>query len=495
MNVSEADDRYPWRVLLVSSIGIVLCGLNVSTMDVALPAVANHFDASASQASWIMLSYLMVNASLILALGRVADLLSRRTVYLAGLAIFTVASSLCGFAPDATTLAILRGIQAVGAAALITNVTALLADAFPPSGLSTALGLNVGLVSTAMISGPAVGGALVSAFGWQACFWFNVPIGAVGLVLAWRTLRRSPGPSSGERFDLLGAVLATAAISGLVFALSEGGANGWLRPSVLIGLGVFMLGLPAFLVLERSRKHPLLDLRLFADKDRAVAFISGFLMAVARGGVGLMVSLYLQAVLGLDPFSAGLLVMPMAIGLAVASPVAGWLARRYSSRDLSRVGMLTVMISLAMLALVMSPNLPELALIVGLFGVGAGTGVFMTPNTHSIMAGVQAHQRGIANGVRSGMQHAGLVISVGLGLALSTTWLGDPEKRAAYAGRLSSVSVESGERFTAGIQLSFSVFAAMCLIALISSLWRTPSDAAPAGRRPDDHPTDPTGVL
>lgn len=495
----RADDNYPWRVLLVTSIGIILCGLNMSTMDVALPSVASHFDASASQASWIMLSYLMVNASLILALGRVADLVSRRTVYLAGLGLFTVASFLCGLAPGATFLAIMRGVQAVGAAAVITNVTALLADSFPPGGLSTALGLNTSLVSTAMISGPVVGGALVSTFGWQACFWFNVPFGLVGLVLAGRTLRPTVGAARGEPFDLFGAVLVTVAVAGLVFALSEGGAKGWLTVPVMMGLGAFVIGLPAFVLWERSRRHPLLDLGLFVDRDRTIAFSSSFLMAVSRGGIGLIVSLYLQAVLGLDPFHAGLLVMPLAIGVATASPIAGRLARRYSSNDLARLGMLTVMTSLAALALLMSPEVPRPALILCLLGVGVGTGIFMTPNTTSIMAGVLPHQRGIANGVRSGSQHSGLVVSVGLGLALATSWLGDSEKRAAYAGRLSALSADSVDRFTAGIQVALSVFAAMCLVALIASLWRSSRKGTPASPSPSPgergNPTDPGGVL
>ena len=177
-----AQARYAWRVLSVTSLGVLLSGINTSTLDVALPVVARHFSASATESSWIVLSYMLVNTILILVFGRVADIVGRRRLYMVGLAVLTGASVLCGFAPSALVLAICRALQAVGAAALITNTTALLTDAFPRRLLSTGLSFNVTAASAAQVAGPLVGGALAGALGWRAVFWFNVPFGVAGLL-------------------------------------------------------------------------------------------------------------------------------------------------------------------------------------------------------------------------------------------------------------------------------------------------------------------------
>ena len=192
---AAADARYAWRVFSVTTLGVILTAVNSSTLDVALPTVARHFNATPSQASWILLSYMLVNTVLILAFGRLADLLGRRLLYIAGLAVFTVASLGCGFAPSADVLIVLRALQAVGAASVVTNTTALLVDAFPPRLLSIGLGMNITAISASQVAGPLVGGAMVTWFGWRAVFLFNVPTGLVGVVWGLIVLRRMPRPA------------------------------------------------------------------------------------------------------------------------------------------------------------------------------------------------------------------------------------------------------------------------------------------------------------
>jgi EmrB/QacA subfamily drug resistance transporter len=468
------DLSYAWRVLSVTSLGMMLCGLNSSTMDVALPVVAAHFHASASEATWIVLAFLLVNTSLILVFGRVADLVGRRRLYIVGLGVFTVASFLSGLAPNALSLAMLRGLQAVGAAALITNVTALLADAFPTRSLSTGLGLNVMAVSTAQMAGPVVGGALASSLGWRAAFWFNVPVGLIGLLWAMHTLRPSAPVTEREPFDLIGAVTASVGLAGLVLALAEGGAIGWTRPIVVVGALACVIGLPLFVAIERRRAYPMFDLRLLADRERAFAFGCAFLIAVARFAVVLLMSLYLQSAAGLDAFHAGLYVLPAAIGLAASSPIAGWLARRYDTRFLASAGVLVVVVGLIALASIISPSISRLQMNVCLLAVGCGTGLFMTPNTSSIMSGVRPSQRGMANGFRSSLQNTGFVVSTALGVALATTWLSDEDKREAYAGSLSQLSSHGAQELTSGVRLALVVMAAACTVGLIGSLLRSP---------------------
>jgi MFS family permease len=187
--------------LSVTSLGVLLAAANTSTLDVALPVVARHFRASATAASWALLTYMLVNTVLILAFGRLADIVGRRRLYLAGLGTFTLASLACGFAPNILALDVLRGVQAIGAAAIITNTTAQLTDAFPRNLLATALGLNVAVAAASQVIGPVIGGAMASTWGWRAVFWFNVPTGVVGLVCggSCKSGRESGSTSSARR--------------------------------------------------------------------------------------------------------------------------------------------------------------------------------------------------------------------------------------------------------------------------------------------------------
>jgi EmrB/QacA subfamily drug resistance transporter len=465
--------RQAWRVLSVTSVAVLLAGLNTSTLDVALPAVARHFSASATQASWIVLSYMLVNTVLLLVFGRVADIVGRRRFYKIGLTILTVASLAAGYAPSAEWLAVFRAVQAIGSAAILTNTTALLTDVFPPRLLSRALGINVSGSAASQVAGPLVGGALVGAFGWRAVFLFNVPVGIFGLI--WAHYRLGPDRPRAERepFDVLGAVLAFGSIGGIVLALAEGAAVGWATPEAVTGFVLAAISIPALIITQSRRAHPLIDLSMFAERERLVAFICAFLMAVARFAAVLLMSLYLQAASGEDPFQAGLRVIPVAAGLSLASPVAGMLATRYSARWLSAGGMLIICAGMCGMAISIAPDMNVTVLIVCLLAVGVGTGIFMTPNTSSIMANVSPERRGIANGIRSMLQNTGFVFSTALALAIVTSGLVPAAKKAAYAGTLSHLSAAALSTFTSSYRLAFLVLAAIAAAGAVASLFRS----------------------
>jgi EmrB/QacA subfamily drug resistance transporter len=472
------DRRYAWRVLSVTGIGVLLSGANTSTLDVALPTVSRHFGATASEASWMLLSYMLVNTGLIVAFGRLADIVGRRRLYLAGLAVFTVAGLACGFATNAVELDATRALQAVGAASIVTNTTALLTDAFPREILSLGLGLNVTIVSAAQVVGPLLGGLLAETLGWRAVFWFNVPTGALGLVWAAVSLRLSPrSDEPREPFDFPGAVLSFVVLGALVLALSEGGALGWTSTPVVVGAVLFVVTTPVFLLLQARRRYPLVDLRMFADRERSMAYLAAFLLSLARFAVVLLVSLYLQAADGVDPFQAGLRVIPVAAGMMIASPVAGTLAHRYSARVLSTGGLALTGLGLAALAALLRPHLPYATMAVALLVIGAGSGLFLTPNTSSIMASIPPRRRGIANGIRSMMQNSGYVVSVALSLAIITSPLATSAKKAAYAGTLSSLPGHELHDFTNGCRAALLVLAAMTVVGMVASLRRDPPPA------------------
>lgn len=473
---SVADDkaraRYAWQVLSVTSLGVLLAGTNTSTLDVGLPVVARHFSANATEASWIVLAYMLVITILILVFGRVADLVGRRRLYIAGMGILTAASVLCGFAPSAILLAVCRALQAVGAAAIITNTTAQLTDSFPRRLLSTGLSINVTVAAAAQVAGPIVGGALARSLGWRAVFWFNVPFGVAGLLWAMRTLRADPPRRTREPFDMVGALLTFTLVGGLILALSEGGALGWSNPLVVVGVALFVVSLPVFIFTQRRRRFPMLDLSVFSDRERSMAYACNLLMAIARFAVVLLIALYLQAASGADPFQAGVRVIPVAGGIVLASPVAGRLATRYQARWVSSTGMAIAAAGLAVLAATISPSLDYPVIGGSLFAVGIGTGIFMTPNTSSIMSAVEPDRRGIANGVRSMLQNTGYAVSTAMSLAIITSPLTARQKQAAYAGTLSRLSPHALDDFTDGYRTALAVLAGICVLGMLISLAR-----------------------
>ncbi|MFI7103202.1 DHA2 family efflux MFS transporter permease subunit [Streptomyces sp. NPDC050161] len=461
-----------WQVQVIAGLGGFLAGVNTSTMDVALPTVSRHFGASASAASWTLLSYMLVTTVLVFVFGRVADMIGRRRMYLGGIALLTAGSLLCGLAPGIAWLIAFRCIQAIGAAALLCNITALITDAFPARRLPTALGVNATIAALAQVLGPAVGGALASGLGWRAVFWFNVPVGLIGLLWARLSLRPGATPTEREPFDYLGALLSTLALGGLILALSEGGALGWTSTPVLAGLALFTVFGPFFLAVQARRRHPLLDLTLFADRARSLAYLALFLMAMAYFAVVLLMSLYLQAAAGMAPYQAGLHVLYVALAMAAAAPVAGRLRDRFSARGLASTGLALAAAGLFALAAVVAPRMNNALLAVCLLAVGAGVGLFMTPNTSAIMGSVRAERRGIANGVRQTVQNAGYAVSTALALTIATGGLPTPVKEAAYSGTVSALPPHTLQALTSGYRWALLTLAATCVLGLIASLSR-----------------------
>jgi EmrB/QacA subfamily drug resistance transporter len=472
-DADDADRRYAWRLLSVTSLGALLAATNASSLDVALPTVARHFHASATEASWAVLAYMVVNTAFILVFGRLADLVGRRTLYLFGLACLTASSFACGLAPDALVLDVFRAFQGLGAAAIITNTTAQIVDAFPRDLVSVGLSLNVTVSAASQVLGPLLGGLLAGTLGWRAVFWFNVPTGVAGLIWATVSLRKSRPAGRREPFDLWGAVLSSLALTAFVVVLAEGGAQSWTSGAVVAGGIVLAVSAPSFVLVQRRRTFPLVAPSLFADRARAMAYLSAFLISVSRFAVVLLISLYLQGAEGMAPLPAGIRVLPVAAGLMVVSPLAGRLTARWGPRVLSTIGALVAGAGLAMLAAVISPTAPYALLAPGLAAVGVGSALFLTPNTTSIMSSIGSDQRGIANGVRSMLQNVGYVISAAMGLAIVTSPLAEGAKRAAYAGTLGRLSHQEVAAFTGGYRVAMAVLASLTLAAAAASLLRS----------------------
>ncbi|GGO60431.1 MFS transporter [Nonomuraea cavernae] len=463
---------YAWKVCSVTSLGLILIGVAGSTLNVALPTVVRHFSADPFQSNWILLSFLLVNTASLVFFGRIADLLGRREVYLLGFALFTVASLLAGLSPNVWFLVAMRMLQAVGAAMILANGTVIITDAFPPERLSQGMGVYIGTMSVAQLTGPTLGGLIAETAGWQWIFWVNVPAGLIALTWGAITLRRMPrGPK--QPVDALGNALVFAALSAVLLALSEAGSRGLSSPIVPVGVAVFVVLAPLIVLVERRASHPVLDPRLFGGRMLACANLASFCNAIARASLILVVALYFQAARGVDAFAAGLSVLPVPVGMALASPVAGSVGRRVSPYALAIGGSLMSAAGLGTLMLTTDPATPYWIIGIGLFVAGCGSGTFLTGNTTQVMAALPAGSLGVVNGFRLMIMNVGIVLSVGLSLSVLAGSVGPELGAQVYAATLSELSPVAVDLLMDGFRRTYGVLFGVALTgALMAALAR-----------------------
>ncbi|MFC0212274.1 MFS transporter [Paenibacillus chartarius] len=466
------NKSYPWHLLLVTSLGVLLVTLNLSTLNVALPELSAYFNAGPIASNWILLSYMLFNSILILVFGKWADIYGRRRLYLIGLAGFTAVSFLCGFAPNVWVLIVLRILQAAGGAIIITNTTPMITDAFPERSLGTALGINVLVSSAAQLLGPVIGGYFVYILDWRWVFWFNVPIGIIGLVWASIVLRPVPGKARGEKMDMYGNLFIFLSVGGLIFSFSQGSIIGWGSLPVVAGLVMFVVFLVCFIWWERRVSYPTVDFGMFRDRAYAMANLATFLNALARSSVVLLVALYFQVVHKENTFVAGLHVLPVTAGMILASPIVGALSSRYSTLALSTSGLLMASIGMLLLSVHTGVEASYWWIAAGQFLVGFGSGMFMTPNTKSIMLTVPPEKRGVANGLRSMLQNIGVVISTAMSLMLVTSVLPADLKDSIYAGANAEVSGDDIQLISGGFRLAFLTLMVLTFISIAVSYMR-----------------------
>lgn len=476
----EPGMREAWRTLSVVSLASVFSGMSTSALNVALPTVVRHFQAGATAASWILLAFMLTQTLLMVSFGRLADLFGRRSMYLAGLATFTVASLLAGLAPNAWALVGFRVLQAAGSAMLLTNSAALVTDAFPRHRLGQGMGIYLASFSIAQLLGPTLGGFLAAHAGWRWLFWYNVPVGVA--CLAWGAIALRPVRASGERrsLDLPGNLLALLALGSGLVALSQVTSLGWTAPAVLVGLLVFAAGVPAFLLVERRARHPVIDVTLFSDRGFAFGLLASFLNSVAQIGVVLLVALYFQAVGGEDPLAAGLRVLPLALTALVFSSTSGLLQHRVGARTLTIVGNLVTGAGLLVLLLSVGTHIRYEHIVVGLVLAGAGSGLFMPSNTTALLRGLPSARLGIANAMRLMLQNTGIVVGTAVILSVLTSPLPLSLRRYVFAGTISRVSGPGLRDLVTGYHWTLLTMLGICAATAVASICARQAEGAVA---------------
>ena len=468
--VNPDHSSYRWWVLLVTSIGALMASLTGGTLIIALPEILRDLHTDIFSLLWIVVGYTLVATVLVLNAGRIADMVGRARSYTLGFVIFTAASILCAIAPNAEQLIVWRLVQGVGGALLMANATALVTDAFPRPELGKAMGINAMVIGAGAILGPILGGWL-TGFGWRTIFWFNVPIGVVGILAAGWILVEQTQHDSRIEIDWLGSLLYFVGLMGLMMALAFGGVYGWTTWWVVGGFLAFVVAAPAFLWIEAHHHAPLLDLSLFRDRLFAMGNLTGFLNAIARNGVLFLLVFYLQGARGEDPVSAGLMLAPLAIGLIVLSPISGALADRYGSRELATAGMVITGIGLAGL-MTLDTTTPYWQLAFWQLVVGAGSGIFNSPNTSAVMGVVPPNKRGVGAGTRMMLMQSGFVVSIALAIGLVSASMDPKVLVAVFSGTQIGGGGIAMAPFINALHLAFLAGVIASALGAVASLMR-----------------------
>ena len=455
----------PWKLLVITSLGVLLVMMNMSTLNVALPSISTYFQASSLEASWVLLAYMLFNTVFILIFGKLADLCGRKTLYVIGISSFTILSLLCGYATSVAVLVVLRALQGISGALIITNTTPMITEAFRGEKLSSALGINVLVSSAAQLIGPVAGGYFIHLFSWQWVFWFNIPIGIIGAILAIALLPKEGRKRQEGSFDYNGSLLILAGLGGLIYGISASSELGWGHVTVMMALGVSFVLSVLFYWVERKTETPIVNFRLFRERMFAMANMTTFLNSLARSSVVLLMALFFQLVYEANAFQAGLWILPMTAGTIIASMLIGRVSSHFHTRTLTTAGLLISTAGMGLLALNMTMQSSFSSLMIGQFLIGFGSGIFMTPNTQLIMLSVPRHSTGIANGLRSMLQNMGGVLSTALSLMIVASAVPLFLKQEIYAGANANVSVNDLNYITQGFQLAFLIMMAITFIA------------------------------
>ncbi|MBI3973060.1 MAG: MFS transporter [Chloroflexi bacterium] len=468
---SAPPGNYKWIVLLVVGAGVYMATLDSGIVNVALPVLTREFSASLVLAQWVILGYVLCIAGLLLPAGRLADMAGRREVFIGGFALFGAASALCGLAPSIGWLIAARVLQGVGSALIQANTAALLTQAFPATERGRALGLNGSIVSLGLLSGPVIGGLITEHFGWRSAFYVNVPISAVAAPVGWYLLRPSP-VAKGQRFDAAGAALFVFAAVGLLLGLNQGATWGWTSLPTLAALVTFGGAGAAFVWVERHVPHPTIDLTLFRNRGFTAAAASAFLSFLALAPVMLLMPFYFIFVLRLPVDQTGLLLTAIPAAMAVTAPFSGALSDKFGSRLIASAGLVVEVVGLGSLVFLGAHD-SALSAAARLLVIGFGVGLFQSPNSSALFGSVPRSRLGVVGGFQALTRNLGQ--SLGQVVA-SLTW--SAVVLAAAAGTTTLAIEAPPEVMLPGFQVVFATSAALAVVALATSLFGRPRDAA-----------------
>ncbi len=433
--------EYKWTVLTNTTLGILMAMINSTVLLISLPAIFRGIQLNPLAPSsfdyllWLLMGYGVVSSSLVVSFGRLSDMYGRVRLYRLGFMIFTVGSVLLSITPGkgaiaASELIAFRMVQAVGAAFMMANSSALITDAFPISERGRALGINQVAGMLGSLIGLVIGGVLATV-NWRLVFIISVPFGVAGTVWSYLRLKELSTPRTWEKVDVAGNLSLVGGLvlllAGITYALEpyNGQPMGWESPRVLALMVSGAAVLAVFPLIEMRVQYPMFRLELFRSRQFSAGVLAALLSSLALGGLMITLTIMLQGIwlplhgysYSSTPFWAGIYMLPMMLGVVALGPVSGALSDKYGARELATAGMLVAFAAMLSM-LTLKYDFSYLPFAVMLFAVGVGNGMFVAPNTASIMNSVPPEHRGVASGMRSVMTSLANTVSIAMYFSL-----------------------------------------------------------------------------
>ena len=463
-----ANYRY-WAFGAIS-IGMFASVVDHGSVNIALPSVARQFGAGLPTIQWIVIGYALTISSLLLPMGRLADIVGRTKVYILGSIIFALAAGLAGAAQTLPVLILARVIQGCGAAMNQGTGMAIITATFPEGERGKAIGMVMTVVGVGAVAGPMVGGLVVGSLGWRWVFFINVPLGLIGVIASLAMLDKertgdNTAGDSGKKFDWIGAALSSGVLLFLIVAITNGQKAGWGSAPILAAGAAFVALLGGFIWWELKVTEPLLELRLFRQRNFSLGVSAAFLTFLGGSAVLFLTPFYLQRVFGYSPEKAGLFVVPAAVCIALLGPISGRLSDRFGWRRFTVGGLVCSAAGLAILSQITVTS-PWFMVMGALILQSIGMGTFYSPNASSILSAVARERFGVILSFLNLVRNGANVTSVAMATVIVT---------ATMAGRgfepsLDAVrGVEGAQAFTAGLRHAYTVMACLLLAAMAIS--------------------------
>ncbi|NUR27755.1 MAG: MFS transporter, partial [Catenulispora sp.] len=453
-------------VLTLTSLAAFMIALDGTIVTTALKTIKDSLHCSVAALEWTFSAYVLTFAVLMLTGAALGDRFGRRRVFVGGLVLFTAASAACGLSTTVGQLITARAFQGAGAAVIMTLAVAQLGAAFPPAARGRAMGLSAGIIGLATAGGPFVGGVVAQGLAWQWLFWVNVPVGVLVIVGVLFFMSESHGPQA--RLDLVGLLLTTGGVLGLVWALVRGNDVGWTAPETLGALGGGLALSVAFVLWERRVAAPMVPMRFFGNRTFSAANFTSFALTGGMYGLLFFLAQYYQQVLHYGPFGAGARMMPFTATLLVFGPLSGRLSERFSDRFLIAGGLLLMALGLAAIALQTGPDTSYAALVPALVVTGTGISTAIPQVQKAVVGAVRPQEIGQASGVFSMLRQMGALFGTAVAVAVF----------AATGGYATAQSFADG--FTAAMSVEAAIAGVGVLVALLLPTRRPAAAAGPA---------------
>ena len=376
--------------------GVFMATLDASIVNISLPTLVENLHTDFATIEWVILSYVLVVTSLMLGVARLGDMFDKKKLYMAGLAMFTISSLLCGLAPNVGWLIAFRALQGLGAAMTQALGVAIIAEIFPANERGRALGIIGSTVSTGIAIGPPLGGLLIGLVGWRSIFLVNLPVGILAVLVVSRFVPASV-TRPGQRFDAAGAIVLFFTLACYALGMTLGQQLGFGQTLTLVLLGGAMVGLAVFLVLENRARQPMINLAMFRNVLFSLNLLMGFLVFIVMAGMFIM-PFFLQLVKGYSTAQIGMMMMANPIAMGLIAPIAGSLSDRFGSRGISLLGLLLIVLGCLTVS-TLHESVTVAGFILRLIPFGIGLGMFQSPNNNAIMGSVPRDRLGVASGM------------------------------------------------------------------------------------------------